>query len=277
MKKFFVIWLAFALFIFVACDGSRVDISSGKTSGDTVSNSEDIHDEEPIETTTSPEQGIADEYIEYYDEEPIEMTTPHEQELADAYMEYYGVLMAAVDEYGVGLNPNPYVSNYEAALEVWLENQDSGMYNGLGVFRAELIYFGDSILPQLLYVYDIGYGPNCYVSQANVYGFSSDTRDVEFYSSGYGTGFLIGGDNEYYDLYLATDRYGVLYLHQYVSNYWYDENDVEFCEVEESYYSVINGRWVEVPEGEIDVQSRRGFRYSPDSVHDVLAELRLLS
>ena len=269
--------VALAISILTACGGLGNNISSVRTSSFPSKNRADI----PILLPTDRADAIdpwnddasSDPPPDSTDDptpEPVERDTPPEHRLADAYRAYYDVLMAAVHEYGISSITDPY--DYESGWEDWNEKTNRGVYSGQGVFLAELIYFGDSALPQLLYIHDDGYGPNRYVCWASVFGYSSG---LEFYSRE--GELLIGGDNPFGELFLATDRNGVRYLNKVYSSYDYDyENDSSDVDVEDAYYAVIDGRWVEIPASEIDIVSRRAFGYSPDSVHAVLAELESL-
>ena len=189
-----------------------------------------------------------------------------------AYSAYYDHLMGV----SVAPDPNPYSVNYDAAFEAWISRMESGLPAGLGMYYAELVYFGDSDLPQLLYVVDSGYGPDCYVSNAFVYGYSSRLDD---YSGDYG--YFIGGDNGYGEVRIATDRGGVSYLNHYVSTWDIIERDDggfdEGEHISSTFYALSNGRWAEAPESGIDiVETRTVGIYAPSSVNNVLTELRWL-
>ena len=186
--------------------------------------------------------------------------------LTAAYKAYYDVLKAMVDKYGIGVTPDPNLQNYNTIYEQWIVNSEKGAYAGQGVFRAELVYFGDSVLPLLLYVYDTGYGPSRYVCLAEVYGYSSSGAE-KLYSG------IIGGDSGEIAACVATDRNGVLYMHDgYYGGYGYVDDDVYIPEVR-NYYTVRNGKWSEVPASGIVVSSTRQLDYAPNTVNAVLTQL----
>lgn len=192
--------------------------------------------------------------------------TPSGEALAAAYSAYYNALIEAVNEYGIGVDEDPNNQGYDAIFEQWLENAERGVYPGQGVYYAQLVCFGDSTLPQLLYVYDTGYGPGRYVCLAMVIGAGSG--GAELYYTG-----IIGGDSGEIASCFATDRNGVLYIHDgYYGGYVYDDDDNYYPTVE-NYYTIRNGSWVEVPANEIDIIGKTDFEYSPGTVRAVLAEL----
>jgi hypothetical protein len=198
---------------------------------------------------------------------PIAQAAPSGTTLAAVYKAYYDVLKAAVDTYGIGAQPDPNTLEDDVVFEQWIKKMESGVYAGQGVFRAELIYLGDSALPQLLYVYDTANGPSRYVCSAEVYGYSTG---AELLYAG-----IIGGDSDEIAACVVTDRNGVSYIHDgYYGGNYVDEN-VYFPEVK-NYYTIRNGQWLEVPASEIDISSTRQLEYSPDTVSAVLAQLHSL-
>jgi len=198
----------------------------------------------------------------------VAQAEPSGTTLAAVYKAYYDVLKAAVDKYGIGAVPDPNTLDYNVIYEQWIKKAESGVYAGQGVFRAELIYLGDSAIPQLLYVYDTGYGPGRYVSNAEVYGYSAG---AELLYSG-----IIGGDSDEIAACVVTDSKGVLYIHDgYYGGYDYMDEDVYHPGVE-NYYTVRNGKWIEVPASEVDVSSTRQLDYSPGTCNAVLAQLLTL-
>jgi len=174
---------------------------------------------------------------------------PSDATLAAAYGAYYEALRAAADEYGIGAN---------AHHVDWAEN----VYRG--VLHAELIHFGDSAIPQLLFIYDTGYGPEHYVVFLSVLGF---TAGIEEYFGGH-----IGGHGN--SIRVVIDRNSIYYLHNSYSGGFYDDehDDPGYDE----YFTVRNGRWVEVPEAEISINREHEFGGGADSVNAVLAQLQSL-
>ena len=197
---------------------------------------------------------------------PTAHAAPSEAALAAAYKEYYDILAEAVDMYGI---PDQNEKGGDAAYEEWNKKAFGGVYSGQGVFQAELVYLGDSLIPQLLYVVDSGYGPNRYVSNAYIYGYSVG---VVFNPEEFETSFLIGGDSPYGALNIVTDRNGVLHLNHVINTYDPEKN-VDYHEG--VFYTVKGGQFVMIPESDIDMASSRAFaEYSPDSVRAVLAALQ---
>ena len=192
---------------------------------------------------------------------------------ADLYKTYYDVLIAAVDKYGIGKSPDPNLQDYDVIFEEWYDKQSNSIYSGQGVFYAELLYFGDSLLPQLLFIFDSGYGPSRYVCWANIYSYS---RGLEFCSSSskYDSPFLIGGDNPLGWICLAEDRSGLLFLKSYIGDYELGEDGEGIDHSTSTYFTIKNGIWLEVSEDVLDIKSTRSLGYSPDSVYAVLAELK---
>ena len=197
---------------------------------------------------------------------------PSGQLRADAYKAYYETLMEAVDAYGIAPSEDPN-ENYDNAYELWSEKASEGKYPGQGVYYAELVYFGDSVLPQLLFILDGGYGPGRYVCWASVYGYSSAGLENYAADSDFDGSYLIGGDSPYGIIRIATDRSGVKYLIESVGWYNPEEDESDGYDI---YHTVKNGKWVAVPEKDIDIASIRDLGYSPDTVHKVIAELRTL-
>ena len=206
----------------------------------------------------------------------ITLATSSNQVLPDVGKAYHGVLSAAVNDYGIAPSQDPtgdfYGAKWDAALSEWEGKQRSGVYAGQGIYRAELIYFGDSAVPQLLFVYDSGYGPGRYICSALVYGYSAGA--APYSANSRESGYTIGGDNPYGSLYLVTDRNGLIYLHHVWNGSDFDDDYNDIPYLDEKYLTVKNGQWVEVPAREINVASSRGFEYSPDTVRSVLAELQ---
>ena len=194
------------------------------------------------------------------------------QILADAYEAYYEVIMEAVDAYGIAPSEDPN-EDFDYAFELWIEKASAGEYSGQGVYYAELIYFGDSVIPQLLFIYDGGYGPGRYVCSAYVFGYSSAGLDLYSADGDFGSSYLIGGDSPYGIIRIATDQSGVQYLVESIG--WYDPEEDESGGYD-TYHTVKNGKWVVVPETEIDIVSMRDIGYAPDTVHKVIAELKSL-
>ena len=177
----------------------------------------------------------------------VAYAAPAETERTAAYRAYYDVLKEATDEFGIGENPRKF------------EWGDGDVL--VGVLYAELIRFGNSALPQLVYHYDSGYAPNHYVSTVVVYGYT--TKAEQFQSS------TVGGHG--HDVFLVTDRNGVSYLQEVYYGGFYGEDEPG----SEQYYTVRNGRWVEVKEAEIDIATIRELSViNADSVHAVLTELQ---
>ena len=191
---------------------------------------------------------------------------PYGPTTASAYEAYYDVLEAAVDKYGIGVEPDPNILGFDVAYEQWSEKMESGGYPGQGVFRAELIRFGNSDLPLLLLIYDTGYGPGRYVSVVEVYCYTSS---AELLYSG-----IIGGDSGEIPVCVVTDRNGEQYIHDgYYGGYDYVDEDIYHPAVE-NYYTFSNGKSVKVPASEIDVVDTRQLEYAPGTINAIMAHLR---
>ena len=176
----------------------------------------------------------------------IQRPPPAGANIADVYKAYYDILKATTDEYGIGENPRPFQWNDSNVL--------------VGVLYAELIRFGDSVTPQLAYHYDWGYAPGHYVTTVKVYDYAAGAEPV-FTGS-------VGGHGT--DVFVVTDRAGVSYIHEIYYGGFYEDDPVV-----EQYFTMRNGRWVEVPVTEIDIAGRRALSIiDADAVYAVLAELQ---
>ena len=196
-----------------------------------------------------------------------------EQKLKDAYAAYSAQLNNAVNTSRIAPTPNPYDVDHEAALQAWMDGGGS-----LGVFYAELVYLGDSEIPLLLYAVDSGAGPNRYVCNIHVFGFSSG---LEEYGNRYGYSFYTGGDNPLGSVAIVTDNGGTNYLLHYERSYDFFENDYggfDSIDVETRlFYAIKNNQWVDVPMTAYEVATSRYIeRYAPETVRDVLTELKWL-
>lgn len=222
-----------------------------KGDGDTLTDTIDTTD--PLEPKPSPK--------------PTEHEALPDTMLTDAYRAYFNILSEAVDLMGIGIELDPDTYDYETAFNEWSEKASRGVYAGEGLLYAELICFGDNALPQLLYIYDTGYGPGRYICYIEVYGYTS--RAEQFFSS------HIGGDaGDYIHFDAVYDQNGTLFFRSIDSH----ENEASGDEayVTETYYTVSNGMWIEVPETEINAAGVRNFEYIPETVRSVLVELQSL-
>ena len=100
-----------------------------------------------------------------------------------------------------------------------------------------------------------------------MYGYTS--RAEEFFSSHIGGD---AGDYIYFDVVYGQN--GALFFRSIDSH----ENDFfdDEAYVKETYYTVRNGMWIEVPETEINAAGVRNFPYIPETVRSVLVELQSL-
>ena len=140
--------------------------------------------------------------------------------LLNAYRSYYDTLLMAIDEYGIGRSLVALEDYAEYAFEA-----------PTGVYYAELIDFGNTGLPALLYIYDDGtmfsfmFGSHC-----NVYGYNN--RLESWFAGDIGSE---GGYGSYISI--ETGRNGLKYMnHQ--EYHMGDERIVE------TYYTVENREWI---------------------------------
>ena len=181
---------------------------------------------------------------------PIAQAAPSNATLVAAYKAYYGMLSTAVIE----------------ALK---------SEGGHEITGAALIDFDNDGLPELLFFtrYNVSHDDRDFA----IYGYSAG---VEWHGT-YSDISYLGGYNK---VQIVTDRNGVSYLHYTVVTYDLIEDDdgniidSEEAAREETYFTVKNGKWVEVSEDDIDIVKEQDLSWSttPSTVNATLALLQSL-
>lgn len=172
--------------------------------------------------------------------------------LADAYSAYYSFLMELVDEYGIGLDPIIGAG---------------GPSNMQGVYFAELVDFNSDGIPELLLRYSDGSYSDYRTRPLYIYGYLSELLsygEYRFSEEGYCVEDRIVTDQNSAIYFLSIDR---------IENYETGE-----VRVTNTYFTLINGKWTEVPESGINIATTRELLpdSDPDSVRAVLAQLQTL-
>ena len=178
---------------------------------------------------------------------------PAEATLAAAYKAYYDVLKTALNEI----------------------NETDCEFDEYKMTGAKLFDFNNDGIPELMYSTWFSYGGYIEESACVIYGYSEGAQCYGSYSNGY-------GEWVYSSYSIVTDKNGVSYINttEVALNPISDETgttvDAEEVNRADEYFTVRNGKWVEVPADEIEIVSEQDLSWSrtPSTVDAVLAMLQ---